>query len=531
MGFEIGSHEREKKFRFCDYCYQGYNNFLKLKSNPLNKASTENFSHFTNYLLKEKEDITNIKHRVFFNEPTNIPFLQEKHNEIVNKNNEELITFIFKKYNIYEKWYKLLVNLIENAVKNVRFRGDCMDINNYVKIKKIPYEDESLTKYVNGLVCHKNISDKKMKNHFISPKILITTQIELIGNTDLTMFDNLIQNEKKQIKKIIDRIMKLKPNIILIEKSINRIAYEYFKEADIIVLIKIKHNLIKRIARVTKATIIKDLSDLDKLPEDKILGTCDKFYIKKFFIEGYNKKNYNKMNEKFEKFEKNENFIQFDKIETFDQFHKNEKLKEIEYKKEETPNDPNYLFIETNSPFLGSTLIISGPNEEELKTIKYCLKLTLKLVRNFLLEKDLVTTEIILINQINIESEKNDQIVKKSLSFGSFIDQKNIQEDLKHKREGDFSRYLFTKMSFEDIVSKQYIHYTKVCYVRGFLENCNEICGNEEAVKCFYQNFNENKKKRETAIFDYFVEICELPSSIKIKYYSEEDCGLGIFFI
>ncbi len=51
-----------------------------------------------------------------------------------------------------------------------------------------------------------------------------------------------------------------------------------------------------------------------------------------------------------------------------------------------------------------------------------------------------------------------------------------------------------------------------------FLENCNEICGNEEAINFFYQNFDENKKKSEAGIFDYFVEVCEMPSSIKIDY-------------
>ena len=510
MGYEIEAKEKEKKFRFCDYCFQGYKNFIKLKTNPLNKP-TETFSQYTNYLIKEKEDFS-IKHRVFFTETGNITPLQEKHNDIITKINEDLITFIFKKRNIYDKWYKLLKELVDKAVKdlltntNSTQKADFMDINNYIKIKKIPYSDETFTKYVNGVVCRKNINDKNMKNKFISPKILIATQIELAGNTDLTMFDNLIQNEKKQIKKIINKIMKFKPNIILIEKSINGIAYEYFKEANIIVIKKIKHELLKRIARVTKATIIKDINNFEKIPEDKILGTCEKFHIKKFFIDGYKSKS------------------KYDS--------KSDPL-EISFKKEEN-NDPNYLFLEGCDPFLGGTIIISGPSEAELKIIKDSLKLSLKLVRNFILERDIVTNEILLINQINIEKYKAQ--IKKSGSFGSFTDEKLLLEEPQrnlYKREGDFSKYLFNKMSLEDVVSRQYIQYTKVGFVRGFLENCNEICANEEAVKFYYQKFNEKDKKLGGIYspFDFFVEICELPTPVKIEYYSEEDFGLGIKYL
>lgn len=514
LGSEIGSLDLEKKLRFCEYCFQGYQNFLKLKNNHSHK-NTESFSQFTNYLIKEKEDNSSKKHRIFFTEPPNIPFLDEKQNEIIFRNIEELITFIFKYHKIYDKWYKLLINQIEKAVKNVLpntiLCSDSMDINNYVKIKKIPYEDETFTNYINGVLCRKNISDKKMRSNHISPKILIATQIELVGNSDLTMFDNLIHNEKKQIKKIIDKIMKLKPNVILIEKSINRIAYEYFKEADIIIIIKIKHELLKRIARVTKATIIKNLSYLDKIPEDKLIGTCEKLYIKKFFYEGYQTDKTKKKNEK-----NNDSSLKNDKF-----------------------NDPFYLFIEVIPPYLGSTIIISGPNDQELNIVKESLKLSLKLARNSFLEKDLVINETILLNQINIESYKNRNMAKNFENFGSLSDDSSFNNNRdnsqknKYKREGDFSTYLFNKMPMEDIISKQFINYTKVCYVKGFLENCNEICANEEALKFFYENFGEKNKRNEISPFNYFVEICELPSTIQIEYYSDEDLALGklTFFI
>lgn len=490
------------------------------KDNSTN--ANETLSQIQNYLLKDKEDLnsSNIKHRVFFTETTNIPFLHEKHQEIVSKNNEELITFIFKKYKIYDKWFKKLFDLIEKSVRNILpstiNRADVMDINKYVKIKKIPYKDETLTKYMNGVVCRKNIIDKKMKNRFPAPRIFIATQIELVGNSDLAVFENLIQNEKKQIRKVIDKIMKLRPDVILVEKSINRIALEHFKEKEIIIIVKIKHHLLKRIARVTKATILKDLNMLEKLSEDKILGSCENFEIKKFFIDDYKMSNppTNQSPSFFKEFDLRKGTIEGDGT----------------TKKEDSSDDPNYLFIEVMNQFLGSTLIISGPKEEELMIVKDCLKLSLKLMRHFILEKEVVMNEIILINQINFEKYRNQQLLKKSESFGSMVDE-NLLEEFRnyYRREGDFSRYLFNKIGMEGACFKRFINYTKVCYAKSSWENSNEICANEEAVKYYYQLFGDKKKKNEKSTVE-FLEICELPSSVKIEYYSEEDLALGFFF-
>lgn len=502
---QIGITEKEKKYRFCEYCYQGYNNFMKLKKTNMDKKEELGKNRYPQ--IKEKvDDSLSVKHRVFFAENVQIPYLHETHNEIVARNIEEIISFIFKKKNIYEKWFNILKQLIDQTMKNIFLvsvnQNEFLEIQKIVKIKKIPYIDNSLTKAVNGVVCRKNISDKKMKNFILSPRLFIATQIDLIEHTDLVNFDNLIQNETKQIKKIINKIMKLRPDVILVEKSINRIAYEYFKEADIIVMIKVKHDLLKRIARVTKAKIIKDLTQLDKLTEDKILGTCEKLYIKKYFVEDYSQsKMTTKVNQKLET-----------KLSSDSDLYSN--------------SDPFFLFIETKNSFFGVTILISGPNEDELVEVKSALKMCVNLVKSFILEKDIVTNEMVLHQQINIEKLKNRPLIK-SESFSSSLIDDNFVESIKnyHKREGDFSRYLFNKMTFEQIYNNQSIEYTKIWYVKGFLENCNEICANEEAVKNFYERFGTKEKTKN--IFDYFVEICELPVPIKIKYYSEEDLTLG----
>lgn len=65
--------------------------------------------------------------------------------------------------------------------------SDNMDICAYVKIKKILYKDLSETKYVRGVVCRKNVSNKRMKTDFESPKImLIGSSIEYFNKIEET---------------------------------------------------------------------------------------------------------------------------------------------------------------------------------------------------------------------------------------------------------------------------------------------------------------------------------------------------------
>jgi hypothetical protein len=52
-------------------------------------------------------------------------------------------------------------------------RNEPMDINYYVKIKKLIYYDQSLTGYFRGVVFRKNVAHKRMRQSFLNPKILI----------------------------------------------------------------------------------------------------------------------------------------------------------------------------------------------------------------------------------------------------------------------------------------------------------------------------------------------------------------------
>jgi hypothetical protein len=74
---------------------------------------------------------------------------------------------------------------IKKAVEDVNIdsittSGDPMDINYYVKIKKIPYLDKSVTGYFKGVVFRKNVTHKRMQTKFTNPKLMI-----IVGNLEV----------------------------------------------------------------------------------------------------------------------------------------------------------------------------------------------------------------------------------------------------------------------------------------------------------------------------------------------------------
>jgi hypothetical protein len=67
-----------------------------------------------------------------------------------------------------------------------------------------------------------------MKTKFNNPRIMI-----LLGSLDAPeslnshSFEELVNNEKKNLRKIVEKIMKYMPDLLLVEKQVNRIATEF----------------------------------------------------------------------------------------------------------------------------------------------------------------------------------------------------------------------------------------------------------------------------------------------------------------
>lgn len=228
-------------------------------------------------------------------------------------------TSVVPKYE--ETIFNLLLEMVAAIKPDIR-GGDDMDLRHYVKIKKIPGGTPGDSKYVEGVVCSKNVAHKQMVRNIDNPRILILlfpVEYSRVGNQLLSL-EPVLSQEKEHLRKLVARIIALKPSIVLTKFSVSRLALEYLMEANIVVVHNMKKSVLQAIARCTGASLIPSI---DKFISGELsLGHCGRFKIKT-------------------------------------------------YVHEMIPNRrKTYLFFDQCSPELGGTIVIRGTNQSTLSSIK-----------------------------------------------------------------------------------------------------------------------------------------------------------------
>ncbi|XP_055967625.1 1-phosphatidylinositol 3-phosphate 5-kinase [Sorex fumeus] len=183
-------------------------------------------------------------------------------------------------------WRDIIVSLVCQVVQTVRpdvkIRDDDMDIRQFVHIKKIPGGKKFDSMVVNGFVCTKNIAHKKMNSCIKNPKILLLKcSIEYLyrEETKFTCIDPIVLQEREFLKNYVQRIVDVRPTLVLVEKTVSRIAQDMLLEHGITLVINVKSQVLERISRMTQGDLVMSMDQLLTKPH---LGTCHKFYMQMF---------------------------------------------------------------------------------------------------------------------------------------------------------------------------------------------------------------------------------------------------------
>nr|XP_023397711.1 1-phosphatidylinositol 3-phosphate 5-kinase isoform X6 [Loxodonta africana] len=183
-------------------------------------------------------------------------------------------------------WRDIIVPLVCQVVQTVRpdvkNRDDDMDIRQFVHIKKIPGGKKFDSVVVNGFVCTKNIAHKKMNSCIKNPKILLLKcSIEYLyrEETKFTCIDPIVLQEREFLKNYVQRIVDVRPTLVLVEKTVSRIAQDMLLEHGITLVINVKSQVLDRISRMTQGDLVMSMDQLLTKPH---LGTCHKFYMQMF---------------------------------------------------------------------------------------------------------------------------------------------------------------------------------------------------------------------------------------------------------
>jgi len=170
---------------------------------------------------------------------------------------------------------------VEPDVKN---KGDLLDIRPYCKIKVIPGGSVEDSAYMSGVIFRKNVSHKKMARIIPNAKImLLSGGIEYTRSENrIASLDTLLEQEERYMEILVTKIFKLRPNILIVGKSVSRKAQELLLRANIVLIQHVKPTLITRIARQTGATVLSSTDHVMNQFGSTMLGTCRRFRLVAF---------------------------------------------------------------------------------------------------------------------------------------------------------------------------------------------------------------------------------------------------------
>lgn len=183
-----------------------------------------------------------------------------------------------------ETWHRVLSKLLLRVSTNLRpvvRAGDSIDVRTYVKIKKVPGGKITDSEYVDGIVITKNVAHKGMSRRLVNPRIMVITfpldyhRVE----TQFMSLDPILKQENDYLRLLTNRIIDLRPHIVLVERFVSRIALDFLYKANIVVARGVKFSAIHQVARCTHADII---GSMDKLALEPRLGRCADFKVQTF---------------------------------------------------------------------------------------------------------------------------------------------------------------------------------------------------------------------------------------------------------
>ncbi|KAL1712815.1 hypothetical protein EV715DRAFT_259118 [Schizophyllum commune] len=185
------------------------------------------------------------------------------------------------------EWEEVLLKLALRIARELTFttlphrQGEDMDVRRYVKIKKIPGGAPKDSEYVDGAVITKNVAHKAMSRSQRNPRVMLVTfplEFSRVEGQYLH-FGQIVRQEKEYLTNLASRIAALRPHVVLVEKSVSRIALDALAAHNIAVARAVKPSAIQMVARMTQGDVF---SSIDKLALEPRLGHCARYRSQTF---------------------------------------------------------------------------------------------------------------------------------------------------------------------------------------------------------------------------------------------------------
>ncbi|RHY34521.1 hypothetical protein DYB32_000890 [Aphanomyces invadans] len=149
------------------------------------------------------------------------------------------------------------------------------------RIKCFPGGAPSDSFVVPGVLLRKRMARKRMRPSVDNPRVLVIASA-LDYHKDKESFsplEHVAGLETEYMRIAAEKIKRLRPDVVVFQKHVHRVAEECLASNDIVVVKNIKAGDLSRIARVTGAAVLTAFDHVDKMASDAILGTCKRFRV------------------------------------------------------------------------------------------------------------------------------------------------------------------------------------------------------------------------------------------------------------
>eukprot|EP00055_Hartaetosiga_balthica_P003272 m.7207 g.7207 ORF g.7207 m.7207 type:complete len:555 (+) comp2729_c0_seq1:55-1719(+) len=188
------------------------------------------------------------------------------------------------------KWGRLVCEIALDAVQTVFLEDHGskeIDIKRYAKVEKIPGGELEDSQVLKGVMFQKDVTHSGMRRKIVNPRIVLLdcnleykkgeskTDGEFSSDGDFT---KMLELEEEYIKKLVDDIIKIKPDLVISEKGISDLAQHYLQKHNITAIRRLRKSDTNRIARACGATIA---NRPDELKESDVGTGAGLFEIRK----------------------------------------------------------------------------------------------------------------------------------------------------------------------------------------------------------------------------------------------------------
>ncbi|KAK4352678.1 hypothetical protein RND71_028196 [Anisodus tanguticus] len=260
-----------------------------------------------------------------------------------------------------DNWVDIITSLSWEAASFVKPDATEGKMNpiEYVKIKCIATGSRSQSRFVRGLVFKKHAAHKHMPTKYDKPRLLlIQGALGLSKKSELSSFQESVQQEKDSVKSILDMIERYQPNVVLVESAVSRDIQESFLKKGVTLVFDMKQHRLEKVARCTGSLSADILAG-------RKLWQCDSFQFEKF-VEEHSASG-------------------------------------------DTGKKPSktLMFIEGCPSRLGCTILLMGSNSDELKKIKYVVKDAIIVAYNLILETSFLLDQKAMFSTLPLSLEVN----------------------------------------------------------------------------------------------------------------------------